>query len=990
MVKMEGESFNPSENPSETEEVKTKVEEAGKEDYRYKDWVLDEFKEFNLEREDLEKSEEFGQLSEGQQYFVLKNLSQIALGRVQEEAQAKYREGTTEANFLGRLWKGISKKYQIAKLEKATTEQIKEGGWGVHGQTIEQLSKGMKEVGPEIEKDGRINYISEKDFSYPTPQIEKMIWEFNRTASKFSRIPYEWSLDSATKKQRGEFREAKENYNELKEAVLLEKARQTDAKEATLFINEKEKTIRFNQFLNSHPDVEKELEKITSKTAWARIFKDVVTERGIYAAAGFLTRSATMSLLGAVGAPLGAAVVGGFRARMRAKETLKEKEKFARMGMKEKERYFANADKINNKIDTLISKLHSPSLDSKKQKTLFKSLKATLEYGQGKLDRGLVNFGPQEKRLANQYGLVNRLSEGAAWVEFDSLSEKHKQRIEKFFKFQKEKISKEKKKYLRQQTTRGAIYGAAFATAGYAIRHFWDNWFPKESYPSREEISGAKPAESIKPVENGQIVRMKMPPRPEGAEVPSEIKEPLPKELVTPVERPVGEPVEPAGAPEEAGPRVRPLEETMREAREVEPEIEEKVREAKMREVKSRSLEEMVVEAREAEVEMEAAKVEPFQIAEKVGIERGDSIWSMTEKYLKGNEVYQELLEDSDPDTAEALETYNIDRIKDTIVAHPENYGLDKGVNLDKLNIEQLKEINWQKAFTDTFPEGKGLTTGLTDKQIESIIQNNEALKNFFSEHPNAPRTGENYEAILKGQGITGEPTGAPEETGETAKETVAEKKLSLEEKKALLEKSGVAPEDIAELETEDIEGLTSGQVEEIAEVQQKIDSLEKSGVAPEDIANLKTEDIKDLTPSQIEEIAGAAKITETQLEGVKTNLMEAYGMTADESKAIFDETIDNLLKNTPEDLDSIRDRFNPDLKLKHDGLFSYGEYKKYCQLANDIRAVDPKPGEMDMTVGEFMARKLETGMETAEKVSPGAGAETAEKEPGIVDLRKK
>jgi hypothetical protein len=961
MVKIEGEPFSPSENSSETEGVKPETKETEKEE-----WVFDEFKEFNIERDDLEKSKEFNELSRGQQYLVFENLRQLTLGRIQEEAQVKYREKTTEADFLGRLWKGISKKYQIAKLEKATAEQIKEGGWEVHGQTIEQLSKGMKEVGPEIEKDGRINYISEKDFGYSTPQIKKMIWEFNRTASRFSRIPYEWSLDSATKKQRGEFREAKENYNELKEAVLLEKARQTDAKEAALFINEKEKIIRFNQFLNSHPDVEKELEKITSKAAWARIFKDVVTERGLYALGGFLTRSATMSLLGAVGAPLGAAGVGGFRAWMRAKETLKEKEKFTRMGAKEKEKYFANADKINSKINTLISKLHSPSLDAKKQKTILKSLKAALEYGQGKLDRGLVNFGPREKRLANQYGLVSKLSEGAAWVDFDSLPEKHKQRIEKFFKFQKEKISKEKKKYLRQQITKGAVYGAAFAAAGYTIRYLWDDWFPKESYPSKEGVSETKPAEPVESVESGRVARMKMPPRPKEAGAPPEIKEPLPEELATPVERPVGEPVKPVEVPEE-------VKETVKEARELEPKIAEEAKGIKIREVKSRSLKDMIAEAREAEVKAaevvpEAAKVEPFQIAEEVSIKRGDSIWSVAEKYLKGNGVYQELLENSDPDTAEALEAYNIDRIKDTIVAHPENYGLAKGVNLDKLTIEQLKEINWQKAFTDTFPEGRGLTTGLTDKQIESIIQNNDALKNFFAEHPNAPRTSENYEAILEGEGITGQPAGAPEEAEGMTEEAAAEKKLSLDEKKALLEKAGVPPEDIAKLETEDIGGLDSEQINEIAEVQQKINSLEKAGVPPEDIAKLETKDIKDLTQSQIEEIAGPAEITEAQLDKVRENLIDAYGMTDGESKAISGETIGNLLKNTPEDLDNIRDRFGPDLKLKHDGSFDYGEYRKYCKLAKDVRAVDPKPEEMDMTVGEFMSRKLSAGVEEAKK----------------------
>ncbi len=970
MIKIEGESFDPS----KIEKPESEIKEA-----KGEEWVLDEFKEFSLEKEDLENSKEFNELSRGQQYLVLENLRQITLGRVQEEAQVKYREETTEAAFMGKLWKGISKKYQIAKLEKATVEQIKEGGWEVHGQTIEQLSKGMKEMGPEIGKDGTVKYISEKDLGSLASDKEKAIEDFNRVAFEFSRIPYEWSLDSATKEQRKKFREVKDNYEELKETVLFARAQQTNSQEAALFINEKEKIIQFNQFLNNHPEAEKELQKITSKVAWARVFKDVVTERGIYAAAGFLTRSATVSLLGAVGAPLGAAIIGGIRARMRAKETLKEKEKFARMGLKEKEKYFANADKINNKIDTLIKKLYSSSLDAKKQKTILKSLKAAVEYGQGKLDRGLVNFGPQEKRLANQYGLVQELSRGAAYVDYSSLPEEYRERMEKFFKFQKEKISNENKKYLWQQTTKGVIYSAAFATAGYTIRHLWDELFPKEVSLPKETIP-----------EGGKVIRM-----------------PIIKEEIA-VDKPEVEELK----LETRG--IKPLEESLKGAKELEPKIEAEAEERMIRDAKIKPLEESLKEAKELDAEAaaiptEVAKAEAFEIAEKVDIKKGDSIWSVAEKYLKGNKVYDELSKIGDKNTVEALETYNIDRVKDIIVANPHAYGLPEGVDVDKLTIGQLKGINWEKAFADTYPEGKGLTTGLTQEQIDSIVEDNKTSRTFFQKHPDAPRTGGNYEDILKGKGITGEVAEAEVITPE---EAVSEKELSPDEKIDSLKKSGVSSEDIGKLKTEDIKALTSEQIKDITEVQEKIDSLKKSGVSsedigklktedikaltseqikditevkekvdllkkagvsPKDIGKLKTEDIKDLTSSQIKEMADKAKeellpVAEDQLNKVRLNLIDAYGMTVGESKAIFSETIVNLLKNTPEKLAEAGDRFGPDLKLEHDGLFSFGEYKKYCELANDVRAVGPKPEEMDMTVGEFFARKLSPEFEGVKK----------------------
>ena len=352
-------------------------------------------------------------------------------------------------------------------------------------------------------------------------------------------------------------------------------------------------------------------------------------------------------------------------------------------------------------------------------------------------------------------------------------------------------------------------------------------------------------------------------------------------------------------------------------------------------------------EARAAKISPESAKAEPFEIAEKVDIKRGDSIWSVAEKYLKGNTVYREIIEIGDKDMAEALETYNIDRVKDAIVANPQAYGLPAGVNLDKLTIGQLKGIDWEKAFADTFPEGKSLTDGLTQEQVDSIVENNKTLRTFFQEHPDAPRTSENYESVLKGKGIT----------GEVEEEVVS--KISPDEKKALLKEAGVSSEDIAELETEDVEALTSEQIKDIAEIQEKIDSLEKAGVSREDIAKLETEDIEALTSKQInmaEVEAAKAAALEIQINKARVNLIVEYKMTQGEAKAISGEKIGNLLKIPKNWTEAAQGDY---AKIKHDGAFTSGEYKKYWQLANDLREVGIKPGEENMTVGEFLGREF-------------------------------
>lgn len=289
-----------------------------------------------------------------------------------------------------------------------------------------------------------------------------------------------------------------------------------------------------------------------------------------------------------------------------------------------------------------------------------------------------------------------------------------------------------------------------------------------------------------------------------------------------------------------------------------------------------------------AAIPPEVAKAEQFQIAEKVEIKRGDSIWSVAEKYLKGNTVYQKLIEIGDKDTIEALETYNIDRVKDIIVANPQAYGLLEGVDVDKLNIGQLKGINWEKAFADTFPEGKGLTDGLNKEQIESIVGNNKTLRTFFQEHPDAPRTSENYEDILKGKGITGE---------------VAEAKE-------------VVPPEPAE------------EVEEVA---------------------------KEKLPS----------ITEAQINKARINLMQEYKMTEGEARNVLEQKVGDFVNEIPKDWNKAVEGFTPGMKIKGHGFFSAGEYKKYWQLANDLRNTGltpdagPTPEEMNMTVGEFLGREL-------------------------------
>lgn len=485
--------------------------------------ALNGFEKLGIKKSDLENNiEGFSGLSDGQQLLVLENLKQLNLGRIQEEAAVKYRKNTAESKFLGRIWKGISKKYQIAKLEKNKAEEIVKGGATIHGETLRQLVNGMKEFGPGVEiKAGKLEIQYASGFENLTQDQQKQVAEFNNIATQFSKIPYEWSLGTANKKDRKIYEETKEKYENAKSNILnlrLEglkteeinkierKFIEADAvgvienrvkKDAMLYVNDIEMKVKLNQFLNSNPDVEKQLQNIKDEKLWLLTLANVITERGIYAGAGFLTRTATISLIGLAGAPLAAAGMGGFLARKRGKETLRERNVLARKGIEDKSKEakdFVDAQYIHESIDFLINELEKESLDADKKDEVIRSLKFHIEDAKNKIEDGTINYGEKKNRLVNQYELIKKISEGAVQIEYNGINNKKYQKdievIGEFLKKQDKTISAAQKKYLRNQMIRGAIISAGFATIGVGIRHFGEalGWW-------------GGPKEAIKPVE---------------------------------------------------------------------------------------------------------------------------------------------------------------------------------------------------------------------------------------------------------------------------------------------------------------------------------------------------------------------------------------------------------------------------------------------------------------------------------------------------------
>lgn len=464
--------------------------------------VSEKFGAFNIDLETLPKElkEEFETLTYGQRLLLAENLQQLTLGRVQEEAKERYQKVLPDATllkskWLGRIWQSASKKYQIAGHAQATALDIKKGGLAYHGELLQQLVEGAKRTGLDaIEgKDGMLELQYVQEHPLMTERQKEQSKEFNRVATLYSKIPYEWSLATATTDQKKEYERMHAQFEHAKEQILKVEQGIIGDKDSLLFVADIENKIRLNQFVNTHPDAEKQLQSIESDNVLKKVAGDIVTERGIYFGAGLATRTFATGLLGAIGFPLAAVGMGGWMARKRAAETLRERDIAARQGKKDtsnEARNVATAHVLFEKLEGLVARINSEP-DEKKRQQHLAALQVRLEYTKNKLDAGLVDFGSVDRRIVNQYGLMDALTQGDSTLlahDADRLpidDEKNVYRGLRFWR-REEKVAKAQKDYLRKQMIYGAGLGIGFFAAGYyakdVVRALWDAVGPAEAH----------------------------------------------------------------------------------------------------------------------------------------------------------------------------------------------------------------------------------------------------------------------------------------------------------------------------------------------------------------------------------------------------------------------------------------------------------------------------------------------------------------------------
>jgi hypothetical protein len=472
------------------EELKQKIKDLSQE----ANPVFVGFEKLGIKKDDLEELEGFKALSEGQKLLVLENLKQLALGRIQEEANDKVDQDISQSKILVRMFKSLGRKFLISGQERKTTKEIMGGGMDVHGEILKYLIAGAKD-GPGVEMvDGKLEIQYVSGLLNLTQEQDRMVAEFNMVATEYSKIPYEWSLGTASKKEKEKYQEVDARYQKSLRKIfdIQYDGSGGYANVAAANVNEIERNIKLNQFLNSNPDIENRLASIENDVIWQKALVNVATERGGYALIGAGVRYATISLISLAAAPLAAGGMGGFLAWKRAKEKLKNNERMARKGVEDKSleaKNFVDAAYLQESIGDLIEIAGKIPENSPKKEEMLRSLKFHLYDARENLSAGTVNFGDKKDRLFNQYELLKKISQGESFLalnEFNIDSKKYDgdlknkgdlQVILEFLEKQNVEISEAQRRYIYEKALDGFVLGATFASVGMAARHFGESWF---------------------------------------------------------------------------------------------------------------------------------------------------------------------------------------------------------------------------------------------------------------------------------------------------------------------------------------------------------------------------------------------------------------------------------------------------------------------------------------------------------------------------------
>jgi hypothetical protein len=466
---------------------------------------------------------DFAALSEGQKLLVMQGVSDRFYEHIETSALHKFQDEQAKSGFWGRAWKGARKNYLTAKHRKSVLAEA--GGAGSEA-FVASIAPELIQV---FKESGLSSYLSTdkktvitayslfENHVNPSGQGE---FEYNYAASQLARIPDDWNKPGAKKSEKAAYREAEQNFKIAKDEYLSRLvigAREQKIQNPEAYAAEigslSETTVRMMRLLSSNPEAFKRIGVISKNPAWLSGVKDTLFERTLGTTAGLASTSGRVtrglitlsagvgSTLSLAAMPVIAAVVGGFRGNARAKESLRQSDKLARVGVVQEGATTNRMSSVDRKIRQLsdTKKFIESTTNYEERKQALARLKTYSDFIEAKLELGQVNFGDEKGRFSRQYELMRSLHEAhvqIATTSFESdifnvfskdemkdslmKNDALRGRVASFGAIASAKTATARENEIQLATIKGIAFGALAGTAGAMARHFTDligNWY---------------------------------------------------------------------------------------------------------------------------------------------------------------------------------------------------------------------------------------------------------------------------------------------------------------------------------------------------------------------------------------------------------------------------------------------------------------------------------------------------------------------------------
>lgn len=458
------------------ENVREKLQQAEK------TAVFEKARTMGISEKDIEKIPQFGKLSFGEQLLALDQLKQFMASKVFEDTEAIYNKRTSEVGGLKRFWRGIWKEYYMGKAEKIALEQNKNATWNEKSEHLSLITNQIYKMDTPVNVNPDGSYTIEylKIPKTASPEEQQLYGNFNQIAMEFTKMPYEWGLNTAKKSEIKIYQETQKKYIETKERLLLEMEGRLGRKMAFAELANIDANMQMMQFNNSHPDINtiwglmesNNTKKIAWGTAQAKFWR--VSYFGAGWALKNVARAGLVGFMGTFGAITIAGIWGGLRAEKRATKAVQNQDKLSRGGFKNTEQKLIlqiKSEKNKQKRDELLKTLqeyrkkgfikkitlNNVSLEEAKRTTfidantwaknlenlqkkineeqdpvnkqkLLDKLTVRIRYVNDRIGDGLVNFGAlketsiennktvRQTRIGNQYNLMSQIASATMLV----------------------------------------------------------------------------------------------------------------------------------------------------------------------------------------------------------------------------------------------------------------------------------------------------------------------------------------------------------------------------------------------------------------------------------------------------------------------------------------------------------------------------------------------------------------------------------------------